>query len=504
MAILGATVTDYAISRRQLLGAGAAAGAGALLSRVPEVTAASRRRARRVDVAIVGAGFAGLTAARELVRRDKSVVVLEARNRVGGRVLNHHLDGGDVSEAGGTFVGPTQNRILHLAEELGVGTFPTYNEGNNVYVADGDRIEWSDTGPTASAPPDPLILADLAVAVERGNMLSEQVPVDAPWEAAKAREWDAKTFEEWIHEVSVTKNQRWYDVVPIWTRPAFGAEMRELSFLFAAFYVASSGNERNPGTFERNFNTRDGAQERRIEGGSQILCLKMARQLGDRVVLGTPVRRIEQHSGGARVHSRERDVDARRVIVAVPPELSGLIAYDPTLPRRRRRLNRRLKQAELIKVAAVYPRPFWREAGYNGTAATTGGPVSYTVDDSPPDGKPGVVFGFVGGDLARAFKRQPRAERRAAVLRQFVDFWGPRAAHPRDYFETHWPQQRWSRGGPVGIAGPGDLTACGPALRRPVGRIHWAGTETSNYWNGYMDGAVRSGERAAREVLDEL
>jgi monoamine oxidase len=179
-------VHDGALSRRELLEAGAIVGAGALAAGAPEAEAARRRRRRRpvrreADVVVIGAGFAGLTAARELVKDDRTVFVLEARNRVGGRVLNKPVGGGEESEAGGTFAGPTQNHILALAAELGVDTFPTYNEGENVYFADGTRMTYSDSGPTGTAPPDPSILPDLATVVTRMNEMSKEVPVDAPW-----------------------------------------------------------------------------------------------------------------------------------------------------------------------------------------------------------------------------------------------------------------------------------------------------------------------------------
>ena len=292
--------------------------------------------------------------------------------------------------------------------------------------------------------------------------------------------------------------------MPAATRPIFGAEPRELSLLFTLFYIAASGDERTVGTFERNFNTRDGAQMFRFEGGSELICRRLARALGPRVKLRTPVSRIVVGRGGVTVESSRYVVRAKRVIVAVPPVLAGRIRYSPGLPESRRALTSSMPQGTLLKVTAVYERPFWRELGLNGTAVSLNGPVNATFDDSPPDGSPGVLFGFVGGDEGRHFRGQSKADRRAAVLRNFADYFGAAAARPRAYFETDWPGARWSRGGPVGIAAPGLLLAHGPAIREPVGRIHWAGTETSNYWNGYMDGAVRSGKRAAREVLDQL
>jgi monoamine oxidase len=504
--VVSRAVSGGAISRRRFLGAGAA-GAAALSGTLPDAEAARRRRRRRrgkrnVDVVVVGAGFAGLTAARRLVRAGLSVAVVEARNRVGGRVLNHEVAPGRESERGGTFAGPTQNYILALAQELGVGTFPTFAEGDNVYFADGSRSTYSDTGPTGTAPPDPLVLPDLATVVTRLDEMSTEVPVDAPWEAASAGEWDRQTLEAWIRENSTS--ERFRRLVPVATRPIFGAEPRELSLLFTLFYIAASGDERNPGTFERNFNTRDGAQMFRFEGGSQILCTKLARRLRGRVVLRSPVSRIVQGRTGVRVESKRLVVRASRAIVAIPPTLAGRIDYHPHLGESREQLTQRVPQGTLLKVTAVYDRPFWRDQGLNGTAVSLNGPVNATFDDSPPQGSPGVLFGFVGGDEARAHLARSRADRRAAVLANFVDFFGAEAGRPRDYFETDWPNAKWSRGGPVGIYGPGTLLQYGHAIREPAGFVHWAGTETSSYWNGYMDGAVRSGERAASEVLDEL
>ena len=489
------------ISRRRLIAGAVVTGAAAALPG-SALADGSERGPREVDVVVVGAGFAGLTAARRLRRAGREVVVLEARDRVGGRVWNHKLPGGQISERGATFVGPTQTHVLKLARELRVGTFPTYDKGDNVYVADGHRSTYSDRGIAGTAPPDPQILGQLATVIGALDQMSRSVPVEAPWKAPNAAAWDGMTLQTFIDSHNPTR--RFNQVVSASTGPIFGAEPRELSLLFALFYTAASGDETHPGTFERNFNTRGGAQMSRFRGGSQEIALRIARQLGARVILRSPVRRIVQGRGAATVHSDRATFRARRVIVAIPPTLAGRIDYDPILPFQRDQLTQRYGQGLLTKVAAVYDRPFWREQGLNGSALDTSGPLSFTYDDSPPDGRPGIVFGFAGGDRARRYATMSPRARRAAVLEQFAAFFGPRARRPREFFETPWAAQQWSRGCPVGIPAVGALVAYGPRIRQPVGRIHWAGTETSTFWNGYMDGAVRSGERAAAEVLAEF
>jgi monoamine oxidase len=491
---------EHEITRRRFVAGALATGAAATL---PGRAVAARRKQRAVDVVVVGAGFAGLSAAHELHKAGRSVVVLEARDRVGGRVWNHGLGGGHVSERGGTFVGPTQGRVLALARALGVRTFPTYNAGNVVFVDRRGRHTYSGATPFSPAPAnDPQIDPDLISVVLELNQMSTSVPVTAPWRAANARRWDRQTLGQWIDSRHPTPQFR--DLVPAAIRPIFGAEAHELSLLFTLFYIAASGDEQNPGTFQRNFATEGGAQQSRFVGGSQVIALRLAHRLGHRVHLNTPVRRIVQERGGMTVHSDRLTVRATRAIIAMAPVLTRQIDYEPALPPRRVQLTHRYPQGRLTKVAAVYRAPFWRHAGYNGQALDTTGPISSTFDDSPPSGRPAVVFGFVGGENARRYHAMSPAARRRAVLAQLARFWGRQAHHPIAFFETNWSADPWSRGCPGGVPTPGTLSALGPHLREPVGKIHWAGTETSTYWNGYMDGAVRSGERAAAEVLSTL
>jgi monoamine oxidase len=497
----------HTITRRRFVagtvatGAAAAVPAGAKASERAQATAADAA-SQTADVVVVGAGLAGLTAARAVQNAGRSAIVLEARTRVGGRTWNYDLGGGAVLERGATFVGPTQDRVLALMSELGIGKFDTFDTGKDVYVAGGARLTYSDTGPTGTAPPDPLILPDLLLVTTELDQMSTQVPVNDPWSASNAAAWDGTTLQSWLNSHSLTP--RFRQLAATATRPIFGAEPREISLLFVLFYIAASGDEQNKGTFERNFDTRNGAQQWRVDGGTQAIANNIAAQLGTRVILGSPVRRLTQDSSGVTVVSDGATVQAKQAIVAVPPALAARIDYEPILPFQRDQLSQRYGQGTLTKVTVVYDRPFWRDSGLTGQAITTGGPVSVTFDDSPPDAGVGAILGFVGGDWARKYAVMSPSERQSAVLSQYATFFGSQAKSPRQFIETSWADEQWTRGCPVGLPATGALYAYGDAMRAPVGRIHWAGTETSTYWNGYMDGAVRSGERAASEVLAEL
>jgi monoamine oxidase len=486
-------------SRREFLAGAAATGAGVLLP--AELSAAGRRRRRRrkVDVAVVGAGLAGLAAARRLARAGKEVCVLEARNRVGGRVLNHRVQRGVIAELGGQFVGPTQDRVLALAEAVGVRTFPTYNEGENVLLLGGRRSRYpADPGLS----PDPEFQEAILTAITELDPMAAEVPVEAPWKAPRAEEWDAITLESWKRQNLSTRGARkLFDVAchAIW-----GAEPRAMSLLYALAYTAAAGNEKEQGSFIRLISTPDGAQQSRFVGGSQRIAQRVARRLGEQVVLGAPVRSILQGGGRTIVTSDRLVVEADQVIVAIPPVLVAGIDFAPTLPRAKRRLLKHIVPGRLTKWEAVYEEPFWRAEGLSGQAVSDLSPANTTFDNTPPSGAPGILFGFAGGAEARRFAKLSRAARREAVLANFADLFGDAARDARASLELNWSREAWTRGCPVGHTGRNVLTRYGPALRRRTGRIHWAGTETATYWNGYMDGAVRSGQRAADEALDAL
>ena len=500
------------VSRRSLLGG--LAGAGALgaagLATAAQASAAAQPShgipiglsgagatplPGRVDVVVVGAGISGLVAARELRRAGRSVLVLEARDRVGGRVLNHTLGGGSVIESGGAFVGPTQDHVLALLDELGIATFKEYDQGENVYVSKGVALRY-----TGTIPPDPTILPDAAKLQLQLDTLAGQVPVDAPWRAPRALEWDAKSFDTWLRENTVNPATR--NLLLSWLQPLVGADPAEMSLLFILWYVATAGNADNPGTFERSASTGGGAQDSRVVGGSGLIPLRLAGQLGDAVALEAPVRRVEAGATDVTVTTDRGSVAAGRVVVAVPPPLAAAIDWSPALPPLHAQLLHRLPMGSLMKCDAVYDRPFWRDAGLSGQGLIDSGPVRVSFDNSPPDGSVGVLLAFVGGSTWRDWGNRAAAERRQGILAAFAQVVGPQALSPIDYVEHDWTHEAWSTGGPTAVAAPGVITGYGDRIREPHGRVHWAGTETATYWSGYMDGAVSAGLRAAGEVLD--
>jgi len=447
----------------------------------------------RARVVVIGAGLAGLSAARRLHAEGVDTVVLEARDRVGGRTERGVTADGTPIELGGQWIGPTQNRMYELVAELGLHTFPTYNTGEHVILLGGNMARLaSHRGAVPRL--GPFALADLFMGLRRFATVAASVPLSRPWDAPDARLLDGQTFETWIRRNLRTEVGRAYFRVV--TEAVFSAESTDLSALHAAFY-AHSGTD-----LESLLSVDRGAQQDRIIGGTALISERMASALGERVVLDAPVRRIEQDSTGVTVQCRDgHRVRAEQVIVTLPPTLAGRLEYSPALPSLRDQLTQRLPAGSVIKVYAIYPEPFWRDEGLTGQAASDTGPVKVTFDNSPPDGRPGILMGFLEANDGRTWARRSLQDRRAAVIDCFARYFGPRARNPIEYLERDWMAEEFSRGCYGAHFTPGVWTAYGEALRAPVGRVHWAGAECSPVWNGYMEGAVRSGESAAGDVL---
>ena len=430
------------------------------------------------EVVVVGAGLSGLMAARSLVAEGvESVVVFEARERVGGRTLNQQLADGVVVEGGAQWVGPTQTALLALADELGVDTFETYLEGNSRVSVFGMGMNYG------SISPEPGRLS------EQLDSLAEQVPLDAPWDAERAAEWDAITVAQWMADAGLDSDER--ETLEMAVATTLASTPDQVSMLWFLFYVHSAGG----------FLTLDGfegaAQESRFVGGSQRIALGMYEQLRDRVDFRfeQPVTAIEQTEEAVVVRSQASRVVARRVIVALGPRLAQRIDFSPPLPAERQGLQERWGEGPGYKAHLLYDRPFWRDQGLNGTALGFG-IAGFALDNSPPDGSRGVLVVFTEPELL------PEApeDRASALAEALVPAFGRQVRETRGFVDKDWASDPWTAGC-VSPNGPGVLTGFGRSLRAPVGRVHWAGAETALIWNGYMEGAVRSGERAAMEVV---
>ena len=442
------------------------------------------------EVAIVGAGLAGLSAARALVSEGVEVAVIEARDRVGGRTVNEPISDGKVVELGGQWVGPTQDRILELIPELGLETFPTHGEGLNLFERNGKVRSYRGTIPRINV----AALAEVGIALKKLDRLAAKVDPSKPWESDVAH-LDRITFDSWMRRNVRTAAAR--DMLRLAIEAVWAAEPEDISMLHMLFYTASAGY------LELLLDAEGGAQDSRVVGGTHLISQRMADALDGSVHLNSPVRRVLWSGDQVMVLADGLRVAAKQVVVALPPTLAGRIAWEPALPAARDGLTQRMVQGSVIKTMSIHPEPFWREQGFSGQATSADGPVSVVFDNSPPDGSPGVLLAFLEGKAARDAAGLSKEMRRQLVTDCLVRLFGGQAARPDNYVEKVWAADEWSRGCYGGYLPPGAWSSHGHALREPVGPIHWAGAESATDWAGYMEGAIQSGRRAAEEVLAE-
>jgi monoamine oxidase len=446
-----------------------------------------------VDVVIIGAGVAGLVAAREILRRGHEVVVLEARNRVGGRLLTEELCDGVPIEMGGQWVGPRQHRVLALIEELGLSTFPTHTSGRHILELGNSRSTYTGRIPLFN----PLAMADVGRAQWALRRAARKIPLDAPWTASGGDRLDGQTFATWLDRRLHTEGG--HAIMRMATEAIFAAGPQDISALWALFYVHAAGG------LDALINVAGGAQQDRIVGGSQRIALTMAEELADRVVLKTPITAIDWTPSGVVLHSAAGTTHhARRAIVAIPPPLAARIRFKPALPTDRDQLVQRMPMGRVIKINVGYPEPFWRADGLSGQANSGSRPLGTVFDNTPPTGSPGVLVGFLEGRHADFASKLSPEERRRTVLADLVAYFGESAANPIAYLERDWAAEEYTRGCYGAFAAPMTLTRFGPALRTPIGPLHWAGTETATVWAGYIDGAIQSGQRSADEATQSL
>ncbi len=473
------------LTRRTLLKGLAVASAGGLAFSRLEVVRAED--ARRVDVVVIGAGAAGTMTATNLVKAGKSVVLLEANDRIGGRLKRGEIAGQPI-DLGGQWVGPSQTKAIEVAKELGLKTYPT-NVSGAFLIEHGGKMFKGFGLPTQD-------MTEFFAVVGAIDKMGAEIPLDARWTAPHAAEWDALTTQTWIEQTAKSAVVR--DVMRAIVQAVFSVEPSQLSLLEFLWYMKSGQG------FNDITGTAGGAQQDLFEKAFVSVPELLAKNLGDRVVLACPVRKISQDDKGVTVIADKGAWQAERVVITAPPPSVARIEFDPVLPYLRRGLQQRMPMGAVIKCFVAYEKPFWREQGYSGQATLCSAEYGTFFDTTAPGNKHGVLSGFFDGAPAMRWADRTPEERRAQVLHDVAIAFGDAAKNPIDYVEQVWPKEPWSIGGYTSVATPGTMTIFGPALTAPVGRIHWAGTETSDIWSGYVDGALRSGDRVAKEVLDAM
>jgi monoamine oxidase len=440
----------------------------------------------RVNTIVIGAGFAGLKAAGDLAAAGKNVRLLEARDRVGGRVMAGELCGRAIDH-GGQWVGPRHKRLLDLGRKFQRETYLQYADGKTILSLDGKRSQF-----TGEVPKMPVLaLVELAMLQRRWNKEMKTLPMGAPWDAPKAKEWDQQTLATWIKKNMSTKaSAAFAGLVP---KGAYAANPNEVSYLWMLEMLRSSEG------LEHLSAVKGGVTDAKFKGGMHQLTRLMADELGERVTLSAPVREIAQGSDGVRVTTDKGVFEADNLIVAVPPGLCDSMHFAGGLPAQRTALHQRHPHGGIMKIHAAYKTPFWRNKGYTGQAVSNDLPLGIVMEDTQDVGPP-MLIGFVEGKQIIELSAMGGNERRARIIDCLADLFGPEANDVVGYAEKDWLADEWSRGY-VGAMGPGVLTYYGAALRAPVGRIHWASTETAEHWTGHIEGALLSGERAAQEVL---
>ena len=454
----------------------------------------SQPRSVDADVVIAGAGLSGMIAARTVLAAGLTPVVLEADDRVGGRILTEDVLPGVSVELGAQWIGDTHDRMFRLADELGVETFPQYDEGETSYDLGGSGVLRENEFHTRFA--DELV--ELERVLRRLDELAADVPVEAPWLAPRADEWDVISAGTWYDNQGLSPVAR--TLLEICTVGILAVPTVEVSFLHLLFTIQTCGV-----TAELFAESEGGAQTTRFVGGTSEIPRRLAALINDHIVLDAPVQTIEHSADSVVVHCRGGLVArGRRVIVAISPTLAGRILYDPPLSGIRDQLTQRLPNGSAMKAFFVYDEPFWRADGFNGQLISDVGPARMSNDTCIPGDDHGVILLFLEGDQARTFGRLPVDERRAALTAELVRHYGAKAAAPEFYVDGEWSDRQWTRGCYNANHGPHVWTTYGEALAAPIGVIHWASTDTATHWSAYMEGAVEAGERAALAVVDSL
>ena len=446
-------------------------------------------------VIIIGAGFAGLSAAKKLKQQgEENFLLLEARDRVGGRTKPGQIAGLDI-DLGGMWLGPTQHRLKDYAREYQARTYATPMEGKACFRIKGKSAYGE--GETADGVFNLFEGGDFLLTQRKLKKLGQPLDCQAPWAHPNAAALDAMTVEQWLQ--ANVRTERIRIIYRLICFSLFCAEASQLSMLFFLHYVKSGDGF---GVILSAMG--EGAQRFLFQGGVHQIARKMGEELHHQLKLSTPVTGLTWSQAGATVETESEPYQAEKVILAIPPTLLPKIQFTPALPTQKTAFHQRLSMGSAIKYWIAYERPFWRDQGLNGMIFVDDHPCAPCFDVSPPDQGKGILAGFFDGNNALDYADLTETERRDLLIEMLVEHFGEAARTPLDYIDNDWTAETWSGGCYGAYAPPGVYARYGHVLREVIGPLHWAGTETSPRWTGYIDGAIASGERAADEVLGAL
>ncbi len=456
------------------------------------------------DVVIVGAGAAGLTAANELKKAGLSVAVLEARDRVGGRLWTDVIDGA-MLEIGGQWISPDQTALIETVDELGLDTFSRYREGDSVYVGP-DGVAHRFTG--EMFPVAPETEEAIARVTEMLDAMVAEIDPDRPWAHPKAAEWDAVSWDAWLRQQTdddeAVRNLAFATGSAMLTKPTHA-----ISLLESLLMAASAGSY-------SHLVDADFILDKRVVGGLQQVPILLAERLGDDVFLSQAVRTLEWSDDGVTVTTAPTTgvtgaattggagltVRARQAILALAPVLYDRISFVPALPRLQHQMHQHISMGFVIKVHAVYDRPFWREQGLSGTAFSPYELSHEAYDNTNHGDERGTLVGFVSDLNADGVFALSAEERKERILESLSHYYGPEAKNPVVYFESDWGSEEWTRGAYAASFDLGGLSRYGAHLREAIGPIHLACSDLAGAGYQHVDGAIRMGRLVASQILE--
>jgi monoamine oxidase len=442
------------------------------------------------QVAVVGGGFSGIAAAKKLFESGISFKILEARDRVGGRTHTKTISENLYVDLGGQWIGPTQDRMYELCEEHGVAYFETYDQGKNVLDLKGKIRTYSGVIPKM----DPISLINLDWLIKKIEKLANQIDLISPWTHPKARQFDAVTLEYYLRKH--TKTDACYQVIKVGCKTIFATELNEVSLLHALFYIKSGTS------LDCLINIKNGVKQHRMKGGMQGLAKKIATPFMEHIQFNSAVRRIDYSGEGVTVKGDDFEINASKVIIAVPPPLLAQLIFSPLLPIAKRQLLDRYPMGHVGKCFMIYEKPFWRKNNFFGQVVSDQNtPFQTMFDCSPADGSAEIMMAFTIGERAKAFFQQDKSTRKFAMQNLLISYFGEESNQSTQYLDFSMSDEIWSKGCYAGVMPTGAWTGFEDAYRKSIDPIYFAGTEASTRWNGYIEGAVLAGEAAAAQII---